>query len=66
VILGLSLFVGEAFLYNAVTFNLGTMLSQFFGVASGTVPVFIVISPPGTSSARRCWPDSSTRSVADR
>jgi MFS family permease len=42
VILGLSLFVGQAFIYNAVTFNLGTMLNQFFGVASGTVPVFIV------------------------
>jgi MFS family permease len=47
VILGLSLFVGQAFLYNAVTFNLGTMLSQFFGVASGTVPVFIVIFAAG-------------------
>jgi MFS family permease len=47
VILGLSLFVGQAFLYNAVTFNLGTMLNQFFGVASGTVPLFIVIFAAG-------------------
>jgi MFS family permease len=46
-VLGLSLFVGQAFLYNAVTFNLGTMLSSFFGVASGTVPLFIVIFAAG-------------------
>jgi MFS family permease len=47
VILGLSLFVGQAFLYNAVTFNLGTMLSKFYGVASGTVPAFIIIFAAG-------------------
>ncbi|MEA2378054.1 MAG: hypothetical protein QOD13_1961 [Thermoleophilaceae bacterium] len=47
VILGLSLFVGQAFIYNAVTFNLGTMLNKFYGVASGTVPVFIVIFAAG-------------------
>jgi MFS family permease len=47
VVLGLALFVGQAFLYNAVTFNLGTMLSGFFGVASGTVPIFIVIFAVG-------------------
>jgi MFS family permease len=47
VILGLALFVGQAFLYNAVMFNLGTMLSGFFGVKSGTVPLFIVIFAAG-------------------
>jgi MFS family permease len=47
VVLGLALFVGQAFLYNAVTFNLGTMLSRFFGVASGTVPAFMVIFAGG-------------------
>jgi MFS family permease len=47
VCLGLALFVGQAFLYNAVTFNLGSMLSSFFGVASGTVPLFIVIFAAG-------------------
>jgi MFS family permease len=47
VVLGLSLFVGQAFLYNAVTFNLGTMLSSFFGVASGTVPIYIIIFAAG-------------------
>jgi MFS family permease len=41
--LGLSLFVGQAFLYNAVTFDLGTILNQFFEVASGDVPYFMVL-----------------------
>jgi len=42
-ILGLSLFVGQAFLYNAVTFDLGTLLGEFFDVAAGSVPIFIAI-----------------------
>jgi MFS family permease len=42
-ILGLALFVGQAFLYNAITFDLGTILSGFFKVASGAVPYFILI-----------------------
>lgn len=42
-ILGLALFIGQAFLYNGVTFNLGTLLSRFYGVASGTVPVFFIL-----------------------
>jgi MFS family permease len=46
-ILGLALFIGQAFLYNAVTFNLGTMLSSFFKVPSGTVPLFLVIFAAG-------------------
>jgi MFS family permease len=41
--LGLSLFVGQAFLYNAVTFDLGTLLGEFFNVASGTIPLYIGI-----------------------
>ena len=41
--LGLALFVGQAFIYNGVTFNLGTLLSGFYGVASGMVPLFIII-----------------------
>jgi MFS family permease len=40
-VLGLALFVGQAFLYNAVTFDLGTLLNTFFGVGSETVPYFI-------------------------
>jgi MFS family permease len=41
--LGLALFVGQAFIYNAVTFDLGTLLSGFFKVASGAVPVYIAL-----------------------
>ncbi|GAA0274101.1 MFS transporter [Actinomadura nitritigenes] len=40
-VLGLALFVGQAFMYNAVTFDLGTILSGFFNVGSGTVPYFM-------------------------
>jgi MFS family permease len=46
-ILGLALFIGQAFLYNAVTFDLGTILSTFFHVASGAVPYFMVIFAAG-------------------
>jgi MFS family permease len=42
-VLGLALFVGQAFLYNGVTFNLGTLLSTFYGVTAATVPLFIII-----------------------
>ena len=42
-VLGLSLFVGQAFLYNAVTFDLGTLLGEFFDVGSGAVPLYIAI-----------------------
>jgi MFS family permease len=42
-VLGLALFIGQAFLYNGVTFNLGTLLSGFYGVASGTVPLFFIL-----------------------
>jgi MFS family permease len=43
VVLGLALFVGQAFLYNAVTFDLGTILNRFFDVSSSTVPYFMVL-----------------------
>ncbi|MHA6793978.1 MFS transporter [Pseudonocardia bannensis] len=42
-ILGLCLFIGQAFLYNAVTFDLGTLLNGFFGVGSSDVPLFMVL-----------------------
>ncbi len=45
--LGLSLFVGQAFLYNAITFDLGTILSELFDVAPGSVPLFVVIFAAG-------------------
>ena len=46
-VLGFALFVGQAFLYNAVTFDLGTILSGLFDVASGTVPYFFAIFAVG-------------------
>ncbi len=46
-ILGLSLFVGQAFLYNAVTFDLGTILNEFFDVSSEKVPYLFVIFAAG-------------------
>ncbi|WP_209323713.1 MFS transporter [Brevibacterium renqingii] len=42
-ILCLVLFVGQAFLYNGITFNLGTIFNGFYGVAAATVPIFIII-----------------------
>src|ERR1039458_9676505 len=42
-ILCLALFVGQAFLYNGLVFNLGTLLTTFYGVSAATVPVFIII-----------------------
>src|SRR4051812_8090047 len=41
--LGLALFVGQAFIYNAITFDLGSILSTYFGVKSGDTPYFFVI-----------------------
>jgi MFS family permease len=46
-VLCLALFLGQAFLYNAITFDLGTILSTYFGVASGSVPIFLVIFAAG-------------------
>jgi MFS family permease len=46
-ILGLSLFVGQAFLYNALLFSLGYLLKTFFGVASGDVPYYLAVFAAG-------------------
>src|SRR5581483_7978797 len=42
-VLGLALFVGQAFIYNGVTFNLGDLYSTFYSVSSGYVPVFLIV-----------------------
>ena len=42
-ILCLALFIGQAFLYNAITFDLGTILTTYFKIASGPVPYFLVL-----------------------
>lgn len=42
-ILGLSLFVGQAFIYNAITFDLGTIFTTYYGVESGQVPYYFAL-----------------------
>jgi MFS family permease len=42
-ILGFALFVGQAFIYNGVTFNLGTLFTTFYHVSSSIVPVFLIV-----------------------
>ena len=46
-ILGLALFISQAFLYNAMLFSLGYLLKTFFGVASGDIPYYIAIFAVG-------------------
>ncbi len=46
-ILGLSLFIGQAFLYNSVLFGFGALLATYFHTASGDVPYFIAIFAVG-------------------
>jgi MFS family permease len=46
-ILGLALFIGQAFLYNGVTFNLGILYTTFFKVSSSFVPVFLIVFAVG-------------------
>jgi MFS family permease len=41
--LGFALFIGQAFIYNAVTFDLGTLLTEFFDIKSGVVPLYIAL-----------------------
>ena len=41
-VLGLALFIGQAFLYNAVFFTQALVLSTFFGVADDMVPIYII------------------------
>jgi MFS family permease len=46
-ILAFSLFVGQAFIYNAFTFNLGGLLGDFFKVDAGTIPMFFILFAAG-------------------
>lgn len=45
--LGLALFLGQAFLYNAVTFDLGTLLGKYFDISSGNVPYYFAVFAVG-------------------
>jgi MFS family permease len=41
-VLGLSLFIGQAFIYNAVLFNFTDIMSKYYGVSSGAAPALII------------------------
>src|SRR5438270_3073831 len=41
-VLGLALFIGQAFLYNSILFGYATLLSTFFHVATADAPYFLV------------------------
>jgi MFS family permease len=46
-ILGLALFIGQAFLYNAILFGYATLLSTFFHVSTANAPYFLVAFAAG-------------------
>ncbi|MFJ9213825.1 MFS transporter [Streptomyces sp. NPDC102264] len=46
-VLSLSLFIGQAFLYNAITFGFGTILTTFFGVATGHTGYYFAVIAAG-------------------
>lgn len=62
--LGFALFIGQAFLYNAITFGFGAILTQFFDVPSGNTGYYFAVIAAATSSARCCSASCSTRSAA--
>jgi MFS family permease len=41
-VLGLSLFIGQAFIYNAVTFNFVNIMSKYYGTSSSSGPVYLI------------------------
>ncbi len=46
-ILGLSLFIGQAFLYNSILFGFGNLLSLYFHTSSGNTPYYIAVFAVG-------------------
>ena len=65
-VLGLSLFVGQAFIYNAVTVTLGLTLTTYFGVAANKVGLFYAVFAAGnflgcSSSAGCSTPSGASR-----
>ncbi|WP_344031180.1 MFS transporter [Streptomyces luteireticuli] len=42
-VLGLALFIGQAFLYNAITFGFGEILTKFFGVSTSRTGYFFAV-----------------------
>ncbi|MEU1282232.1 MFS transporter [Streptomyces sp. NPDC005805] len=45
--LGFSLFIGQAFLYNAITFGFGSILVRFFDVPSGSTGYYFAVIAAG-------------------
>ena len=41
-VLGLALFIGQAFLYNSILFGYATLLGKFFGVSDADAPFYLV------------------------
>jgi MFS family permease len=46
-ILGLSLFIGQAFLYNSILFGFGNLVGLYFHTPSGNVPYYIAVFAVG-------------------
>jgi MFS family permease len=46
-VLGLSLFIGQAFLYNSILFGFGNLLSLYFHTPSGNTPYYIAVFAAG-------------------
>ena len=46
-VLGLALFIGQAFLYNSILFGYATLLSTFFHVATANAPYYLVVFAVG-------------------
>src|SRR6202042_745651 len=47
-VLGLALFIGQAFLYNSILFGYATLLSTFFHVSTANAPYYLVAFAAGT------------------
>jgi MFS family permease len=46
-VLGLALFIGQAFLYNSILFGFGNLISLYFGASSGNTPYYIAVFAAG-------------------
>ncbi|HEY3479604.1 MAG TPA: MFS transporter [Streptomyces sp.] len=46
-VLSLSLFIGQAFLYNAITFGFGSILTKFFNVSTGSTGYYFAVIAAG-------------------
>ena len=63
--LSFSLFIGQAFLYNAIFFTYAVVLTTFYHVASASVGLLpAAVRDRELRSARWCWVASSTLSAA--